>query len=66
MTPPCPNCGTVYSLGPVDQQGWRKISIASTVIFEDTRDGSKPFWGEEFFCNKCHHRWKVQRQTPRF
>lgn len=64
MTPPCPNCGTVYFEGPVDDAGWRSVSIASSVIFEDKLDGSQPFWGHEFFCQKCQTRWRVPAGSP--
>lgn len=57
-TPPCPNCGTVYYEGPVDDAGWRSVSIASSVIFESATDGAT-FTGHEFYCVKCRHRWRV-------
>ena len=44
MTPPCPNCGTIYSEGP-EVNGWRTQSISESVIFEDKLDGSPAFWG---------------------
>ena len=59
MTPPCPNCGTIYSEGPLDEHGWRPTSIASTVIFAAAPTGQQSFWGQEHYCQKCRHRWRV-------
>lgn len=57
MTPPCPNCGVIYSEGP-PVNGWRSVSIASTAIFQANPDGTA-FHGEEYCCQRCHHRWRV-------
>lgn len=58
MTPPCPNCGTIYSEGP-EVNGWCSVSIADSVVFEDKLDGSPAFWGHEYYCTRCNERWRV-------
>lgn len=58
MTPPCPNCGCIYSEGPADNAGWRSVSIASSSIFQSLPDGTI-FHGEEYYCQRCNHRWRV-------
>ena len=59
MTPPCPNCGTIYSEGPPDDAGWRTTSIYATTIW-DSGDTRRPaFFGVEYVCCKCAHTWRV-------
>ena len=50
MTPPCPNCGTVYHLTS-------RATIDTFIL--DTPAAQDGFMGVEYRCNKCRHRWRV-------
>ena len=58
MTPPCPNCGTVYheSRSP---EGRLAPSILSTPL-DDVLPGGGTFRGVAYLCVKCRQRWRVE------
>lgn len=56
MTPPCPNCGTIYHEGR-DVRGRLLVSIVATVLYQEV-DGAM-FCGTEYRCTRCYKRWRV-------
>ena len=57
----CPKCGKGYELGPVTEGGWQSVSIGTATVYEDKRDGTPPFFGMEYWCGTCDHRWRVAK-----
>lgn len=53
VTPPCPNCGTIFTPG-------RSPAWHNTPVSIDTFDLAH---GVEYRCNKCRHRWLSPHST---
>ena len=58
MTPPCPNCGTIFTAAR--SPDWRNQPVSIETFEIDNRAHDRdPFVGVEHRCNKCRHRWRV-------